>query len=190
NDGGGLRLSAVLFDYAGLMSLTLAALRRSLQDMDAAELRGVIETVFKASTANKNLLTALLDNDTSGLRAKAEAEIVRAFHLGKRTPTLKTSGARAASAAYATVAAPLEVLTLQLQFVQAGMDCWNGFGGPDSLLNSLSSMWASALQQAGELPPDTLPWAQLDAVNTLLNDSGIGGLNPLNAVFDEDDDKS
>ncbi|THF66035.1 hypothetical protein E7T06_21015 [Deinococcus sp. Arct2-2] len=168
------------------MPLTLTALRRSLQNMDAPELRGLIETLFQASTANKNLLTALLDNDTSGLRAKAEAEIARAFHLGKRTPTLKTSGALAAIAAYAKVASPLEVLTLQLQFVQAGMECWNGFGGPDSLLDSLSSMWESALKRAGELPSDMLPWAQLEAVNSLLTDFGIGGLEALDEELDED----
>jgi hypothetical protein len=168
------------------MPLTLTALRRSVQEMDAQELRGLIETLFKTSTANKNLLTALLDNDTSELRAKAEAEIARAFHLGKRLPTLKTSGARGAIAAYAKVAAPLEVLTLQLQFVQAGMECWNGFGGPDSLLDSLSSMWESALKRAGELPPDTLPWAQLEAVNSLLGDYGIGGLEALDEELDED----
>ncbi|MFB9994374.1 hypothetical protein ACFFLM_20660 [Deinococcus oregonensis] len=168
------------------MPLTLAALRRSLHEMDAAELRSVIETLFQASTANKNLLAALLDNDTSELRAKAEAEIGRAFSLGRRRPTLKTSGARAAIAAYAKVAAPLEVLTLQLQFVRAGLDCWNVSGGPDTLLDSLASMWNSALKQAGGLPPETRPWAQLEAVNALLREYGMGGLAALDAGLDED----
>lgn len=153
--------------------------------MDSPELCGLIEQLFRASADNKRLLTALLDNDTSELRAKAEAEIARAFALGKRTPTLKTGGARAAIAAYAKVAAPLEVLTLQLQFVQAGLKWWHEFGGPTSLLESLFSMWQSALKQAGELPPETVPWPQLDAINALLNKYGLGGLDALGQGGDD-----
>lgn len=167
------------------MPLTLTALRRSLQDMDSPELCGLIEQLFRASADNKRLLNALLDNDTSELRAKAEAEIARAFSLGRRTPTLKTGGARAAIAAYAKVAAPLEVLTLQLQFVRAGLKCWQEFGGPTSLLESLFSMWQSALKQAGELPPETVPWPQLDAINALLNKYGLGGLEALGQGGDD-----
>jgi len=108
--------------------LTLKALRQTLDDMDAPELRALVMELFRASAANKRLLTAKLEGDTSDLLAKLESELEKAFRTSGRRPTFKVGEARKALNTYLKVAAPQQALDAELRYVEAGVRCLNAYG--------------------------------------------------------------
>lgn len=65
------------------MALTAAQLRKALEVLDEAELRELIEALYKASTDNKRFLTSRLDGDNSELLEVYVTELGRCFNPKK-----------------------------------------------------------------------------------------------------------
>lgn len=175
------------------MPLTLTSLRRTLADMDAPELRALLEDLYKASAANKRLLTAKLEGDNSELRAKLESELKKAFGTPERTATFRVSGAKKALADYVKVAAPLDALDAELRYVEAAMDCLGTYGGwPDNNYSSTEKVWEGLLKRAKKLPDEALPHDRFKAITKRAYNVGLDGIPYEYEVFrglhDDDED--
>ncbi|CAM3678309.1 hypothetical protein DESA109040_19595 [Deinococcus saxicola] len=144
------------------MPLTLTQLRKTVAGMDAPELRGLIEELFKASVTNKRLLTALLEGDSSDLLAKLDSELLKAFRDEGRMPTMRVGGAKKALSAYLKVASPVQALDAELRYVEAGIRCLNAYGGwPDNNYSSMQKVFESAMKRVRTLDPDAVPLERL-----------------------------
>ncbi|MDV6375639.1 hypothetical protein [Deinococcus arenicola] len=122
------------------MPLTLTQLRKTVAEMDAPELRGPMEELFRANVTNKRLLTALLEGDSSDLLAKLDSELLKAFWDEGGLPTMKVGGAKKALAAYLKVATPMQALGRGVAVR----------GGRDSLPERLRRLAGKQLQQHGK----------------------------------------
>lgn len=169
------------------MALTLSNLRKLLADMDAPELREVIEELFKASAANKRLLTAKLEGDNSELLDKLLTELEKAFRTEGRLPTMRVGDAKKALAAYAKAATPTEALDAHLRFVEAGARCLRAYGGwPDNNYTSMQKVFEKAFEYARKLNPDDLPY---DRFRNLADDHYLELRGYYNDFLDELDEQ-
>ncbi len=155
------------------MSLTLPKLRSIIEEMDAPELRVLIEEIFKSTADNKRLLSAKLEGDNSELLNKLYTELLKTFEPKRGTPSLRLAPARKALRDYMKASTPLDALSAQLSYVEAGIRCTNKYGGiSEAFCAGLSSVWRESLKHALALAPQDLPWDRLETI--LKNSDGIG----------------
>ncbi|CAM4140360.1 hypothetical protein [Deinococcus marmoris] len=168
------------------MPLTLTQLRKTVAEMDAPELQGLIEELFKANVTNKRLLTALLEGDSSDLLAKLDSELLKAFRDEGRMPTMKVGGAKKALAAYLKVASPIQALDAELRYVEAGIRCLNAYGDwPENNYSSMEKVFESALKRARTLDADAVPHKRLAALVKDGDGFGYGFSDQLQWLYDE-----
>lgn len=105
------------------MALTAAQLRKALEVLDEAELRELIEALYKASTDNKRFLTSRLDGDNSELLEVYVTELGRCFNPKKGE--LRVAAARKALQNYLRVASPTEALQAKIRYVGAALEYWH-----------------------------------------------------------------
>jgi len=164
--------------------LTLARLKTHLRGLEAAELGEVIVQLFGASSANKRLLTALLEGDTRSLREQVDREIDKAFGVGSRPPSLKTANLRAALRQYARVAAPEALLHAELDAVAAGIRCMAEYGDlEESVSHSLERLWAQALKRCPGLLESEVPWNRLESLRQSSQNHGWGFSEEIEAAY-------
>ncbi len=155
-----------------------------LGDMDAPELRALIEDLFAASTDNKRLLTAKLEGDTSELLSKFQSELEKAFRVSGRLPTMKVGGAKKALGAYIKVAAPTQALDAELQYVEAGVRCLHAYGDwPENNYNSMEGVFEQALKRAAGLPRDQIPFERLRQLVKEADSFGYGFSDQLADLY-------
>lgn len=158
-----------------MSQLSAAQLQKSLVELEAAELRELVGQLYSASTDNKRLLTALIGGDSGGLRVKVQQEIDKTFGTGqsRRSPTLRTAGARTALRQYARVAPPAALVHAELDFVEAGLACLNEYGEvSENVYSSLESMWQTLMKRCLSLPEEEVPWTRLRRVEA--SEQGYG----------------
>lgn len=105
------------------MALTVSRLRKALEVMDEAELRELVETLYKASTDNKRLLASQLEGDSSELLEAYVKELQKCFDPEKSE--LKVAPAKKALQNYLRVASPLEALQAKIRYVRIALVYWN-----------------------------------------------------------------
>ena len=168
------------------MPLTLTQLRKTLADMDAPELRALIEDLYKANVTNKRLLTAKLEGDTGDLRAKLDSELDKAFRTTGRLPTMRVAGAKKALADFVKVAAPLEALDAELSYVEAGVACLHAYGDwPENNYSSMEKVWAAALKRARTLPEEQIPYSRLKQLVKDADGFGYGFSDEVTYEYDQ-----
>ncbi len=166
------------------MPLSKTNLRNRLEDMDAPELRVLIEDLFTASTDNKRLLTAKLEGDTSELLSKFQSELEKAFRASGRLPTMKVGGAKKALSAYVKVAAPAEALDAELQYVEAGVRCLHAYGDwPENNYNSMEGVFEQALKRAATLHPEQIPFKRLEQLVRKADHFGYGFSDQIKSLY-------
>ncbi|GAA4012101.1 hypothetical protein GCM10022631_24990 [Deinococcus rubellus] len=104
------------------MPLTATQLRKALDVMDEAELRELIEALYKASTDNKRFLTSRLENDKSELLEVYVKELEKCFDPKKGE--LRVASAKKAMQNYLRVASPVEMLQAKIRYVGAALAYW------------------------------------------------------------------
>lgn len=133
--------------------------------LETAELIDVLVQLHAASSDNKRLLMAILENDTGALRAKLESEIQQAFGTGRRLPSMKTAGIRTALRHYAKLAPMVAVVHAELDIIDVGIECMSAYGEiSESARNSLDSLWEAAMKRCLELEPQDIPWGRLKRI--------------------------
>lgn len=165
---------------------TWTQLRKVLEHMDAPELVGVIERLYKLGADNKRALAALLQGDLGGLRERADQETLRAFAPGRGFPTMKTGPARKAVKDYAQFAVPRDALDVELRFVELGVSCTAQYGDLDgAVYNSIESMWQAALGRAADLPEEDVPWSRLERIVENAQGYGWGFSDGMQGLYDD-----
>lgn len=91
--------------------------------MDEAELRELIEALYKASTDNKRLLAAQLEGDSSEL-LEAYVKVLQKCFDPKKSE-LKVAPVRKALQNYLRVASPLEALQAKIRYVRTALAYWD-----------------------------------------------------------------
>lgn len=104
------------------MPLTATQLRKALDVMDEAELRELIEALYKASIDNKRFLTSRLENDNSELFEVYVKELEKCFDPKKGE--LRVASAKKAMQNYFRVASPVEMLQAKIRYVGAALTYW------------------------------------------------------------------
>jgi hypothetical protein len=105
------------------MALTPSRLRKALEVMDEAELRELIEILYRASTDNKRLLAAQLEGNNSELLEVYIKALQKCFDPKKSE--LKVAPARKALQNYLRVASPLEALQAKIRYVRTALAYWD-----------------------------------------------------------------
>ncbi|TSA85637.1 hypothetical protein FNU79_09260 [Deinococcus detaillensis] len=156
-----------------------------MAELEAAELRELVRQMYAASADNKRLLSALLEDDSSGLKIKVTQEIEKAFGTAQsqRCPSLKTGAARTALQHYAKFAPPAALVHAELDFVEAGLACMECYGDVSgSARSSLESMWQTLMKRCLSLPRDEIPWTRLRRVEANQEGCGWGFLEELEGL--------
>lgn len=104
------------------MALTAARLRKALEVMDEADLRELIEALYRASADNRRFLASRLEGDNSGLLEVYVNELGRCFDPRKNE--LKVAPVRKALQNYLRVTSPLETLQAKILYVRAALGYW------------------------------------------------------------------
>lgn len=137
--------------------MTAARLRKALEVMDEADLRELVEALYRASADNRRFLVSRLEGDNGELLAVYVNELGRCFDPRKKE--LKVAPARKALQNYLRVSSPLEALQARILYVKAALGYWEKLPSwQESHETALGNMFRDIAQTALDFSdrPDVL----------------------------------
>jgi flagellar motor component MotA len=166
---------------------TWTAIKKELQNFDAADLVELIKQLYDLSTQNKAMLMSVVDKTASleALEAPVMREIEKAFDPPRGYPSCKTGAARKAMRQYVKVAPFQEAVAIQLHFVEMGIRCTTKYGDIDEQFYiSIETVFEEVLKQIKQQKAEANYLLKLKKIVQSTSGMGWGFHDQLSDLYD------